>query len=219
MIPIHNTGGSPIIPFREYPVGETTEIDRGQVVKLSGGKVVAAAAGETGAILGVAAESHTGAEDALNGRSNGRIIGVWDSPDTVFQCPAPTITITGGTATTLVATGIATFADDDFNGGFTVLISKAASSTNTDETGTVREITDFTAETKTFTVPSGGTAYAGDVYAIIPPVGFAKGNFDAEGKKLVLTAAAALPVKVIGGDTQNAALRVMAKKHANANGE
>lgn len=44
-------GGSVLQTARNYPIDATTEIQAGAVVKLSAGKVVLAAAAETGGIL------------------------------------------------------------------------------------------------------------------------------------------------------------------------
>ena len=109
------------------------------------------------------------------------------------------------------------FAADDFNGGYVKLISKAADSTNTDLVGTVRRITDYavTASTSgTFTLENGGTPNAGDVYAVFPPVGFAKGNLNAAKDGLVLSASASLPLRVVGADVGAGKVHLMIKKHA-----
>ena len=220
MNPRNNLSGAVVPPIREYAIAPETDIVYGQVVKLTGGMVAAAAAAETGEILGVAAENHTGAADALNVRNDGKVIRVYDAPDQVFACPAPVITCASGSATSIVAgSDLATFADDDFNGGLLMLVEKAEGSTNTDAIGTVRSISDFTATSKTFTVSSGGTPTAGDKYAVFPPVGFAKGNLSADGTKLVLTATANLPIKVAGCELQGRNVLLVPAVHAQGNDE
>ena len=103
MYPVQNAdGGSVLQTARNYPIDAETVIDAGAVVKLSGGKVVLAAAAETGAILGIAAEFHSGKEDALNLRANGEWIRVCDNPTLIFECAAPTIKAASGSATTIV---------------------------------------------------------------------------------------------------------------------
>lgn len=204
---------------KEYPIASNTVIAEGQLVKLTEGKVVVALVGETGAILGVAYESHSGTADTLNTRSNGTVIKVYDAPSSIYEAPAPRVTATSGSTTTLVATGIATFADDDFNGGFMKLVSKATASTNTDAVGTVYPITDFVASTKTFTTTktAGGAVTAGDVFEIYPPNGFAKGNLDAGISKLVLTATAALPIRSYGEDINRGVTFHIPALQSNAN--
>lgn len=206
------------ISAREYDIAYNTAIAEGQVVKLSEGLVVSAAAGETGAILGVAAEAHSGQADALDPRANGTRIRVYDDPDAVYQCAAPEVTALGGSATTLEVTALKVFAADDFNGGYIKLISKASGSTNTDELGTVRRVTDFSLDNATptkgvLTVASGGAPYAGDVYALFPPLGFAKGNLDSTKTGLVLTATNNLPLRVVGHDRALGRVDLAVKKH------
>ena len=209
--------GGVLVSAREYDIAYNTAIKEGQLVKLSGGKVVSAVAADTGALLGVAAEAHSGVADALDPRANGTKLLVIDDPSAVYQCAAPTVTVASGSATTLVFTAGQYFAADDFNGGCVKLVSKASGSTNTDAIGTVRAISDYavTASTSgTFTIATGGTPYAGDVYAVFPPVGFAKGNLSTNRDSIVLTASANLPVRVIGADIEAGKINVMVKKHA-----
>ena len=136
MHPVQNAdGGSVLQTARNYPIDAATVIDAGAVVKLSGGKVVLAAAAETGGILGIAAEFHSGTEDALNLRANGTQILVCDNPTLIFECAAPTIKAASGSATTIVPTTgdvDASAADDAFNNAVLVLKEKAANSGNTD---------------------------------------------------------------------------------------
>ena len=210
--------GATHISAREYDIAADTAISEGQLVKLSDGLVVAAAVNETNAVLGVAAESHSGSADALDKRANGKKLMVIDDPDTVFQCAAPQVTALESSATTLEVTDLKAFAADDFNGGYVKLVSKASDSTNTDAVGTVRRITDFAPDNATptkgiLTVESGGAACAGDVYALFPPVGFAKGNLNSARDGIVLTAAANLPLRVIGADTGFGKINVMIGKH------
>ena len=115
MRPIQNAGGEETIRERSYPVAKATAITAGQVVQLSGGKVVPAAAAQTAAILGIAGEDHSGAADILNPRADGDEILVCDNPGLIFECPVPTIRAASGSAATLVpASGdIAAGAADD----------------------------------------------------------------------------------------------------------
>lgn len=202
------------VSAREYDIAADTAILEGQVVKLTDGLVVAAAAGETGAILGVAAENHSGEADAIDPRANGKKLLVIDDPDAVYQCKAPEVAAAeGGSATTLIAAELAAFANGDFKGGYVKLISKAEESANTDAIGQVRRVESFTASSKTFTLEEGGVPAEGDVYALFPPVGFAKGSLSADGTALVLSATAALPLRVIGHDRILGKLNLMAGKH------
>lgn len=218
MTPYQKADGSAILSCREYDIAENTAIKIGQVVKLAVGLVVAASANETGQILGVAAENHSGAADALDPRANGTKIMVWDDPQLIMSCEVPTFEATGGSATTVTTDDLGAFSNDDFNGGYLKLIAKAANSTNTDPVGTVKRITDYaynsTGTVSTFTVASGGTANNGDVYELYPPRMFKKGNLDTNIRKLVLSATASLPLKVVGRDEDHSKIFLMAHLHS-----
>lgn len=91
-------GGYPTKPYGEYPIAANTAISEGAVVKLSDGKVVLAGEAEEGAILGIAAETHSGTVDDFNARSNGTVIAIYDDPNAVFETASdsgPTFTIGG----------------------------------------------------------------------------------------------------------------------------
>ena len=208
MKPIQSAGGHVGLSKRNYPIAYNTAISAGQVVKLTAGLVVAAAANETGAILGIAAENHPGTEDPLNLRANGTEILVFDDPDLIFECTAPTFAASGGSATTVTAasSAVASSTADIFNGGF--LVSPK---------GKKRAITDYAqaSSTSTFTVPSGETAAASDVYTCYPPIGFKTGyRLDSNLSGLILSAAGLTAIKVVGHDFERGTLRLKAYFHA-----
>lgn len=218
MKPYQKADGQVLISAREYDIAYNTAIKVGQVVALSEGLVVAAAANITTQILGIAAENHSGTADALDPRADGTKIMVYDDPMLIFQSPVPVVAATGGSATTMTASTLGAFSNDDFNGGYIVLLEKAEGSTNTDVIGKVDRITDYaytsSGTVSTFTKASGGTPYAGDKYAIFPPIGFRKGNLDSTTRdKLVLTATASLPIKVVGMDIERGLVNMMALLH------
>jgi len=217
MKPYQKADGQVLKSAREYDIAAATAISMGQVVKLTEGQVEAQAANGTNQILGVAAENHGGSADALDPRANGKKIMVWDDPSLIFQCPVPVVAATGGSATTMTASTLAAFSNDDYNGGYIKLIAKAEGSTNTDPIGKVDRITDYsynsTGTVSTFTKASGGTPYAGDKYEVYPPIGFKKGNLDSGRTKLVLTATASIPLKVVGHDIERSCINMMALLH------
>lgn len=202
---IMDVSGAVMHSEREYDIAANTKINVGQVVKMVEGLVVAAAAGETTAILGVAAESHPGTTDALNIRANGTKIIVHDAPGAIFECPALELnTSAAGSATSIKFTAASGIGNDVFNGGYVK-----------DSTGSVRRITD-TAEatgTVTLTVESGYNIPSGESFMLFPPVGFAKGNFSSDGTKLVVSATADLPMQVVGRDEANNKIWMAATKH------
>lgn len=205
---IQNAGGHVGLSARPYPIAYNTDIKAGAVVKLSGGKVISAIAAETGAILGIAAESHPGVADALNPRANGVEILVYDNPELVFECPAPTFAASGGTATTVTAaaSAVACSTADAFNGGW--LVSPK---------GSKREVTDYAQanSVSTFTVASGETAASADVYKLFPPIGAVSvANLDTNRMGLVLTGAGCTKIKVVGFDVERGMVKLMAVEHA-----
>lgn len=214
---IQNADGHVGLTAREYPIAAATAVSRGMVVKLSGGLVVAAAAAETGAVLGIAAENHPGTPDTLNPRANGGTLLVYDNPGVIFECPAPAFTAASGSATTVVfGSGQvdAAAADDTFNGSVIVLESKAEGSSNTDAVGVKRAVSDYAKTGTTLTVASGGTAAAGDRYRLYPPVG-STGKFalDSGRAGVVLTTVGAAALRVVGHDYDRRMLRCMAAVH------
>lgn len=206
---IEDVNGGVIHSVREYDIASGTAVVVGQVVKLSAGLVVPAAAGETGAILGVAAESHPGKPDALNERADGTRILVNDAPGAVFACAAPVVAATGGTATTVTASGIAAFAANVFKGGFVK-----------GPDGHMRAISASAVAdgTLTLTVDKGEIPVAGDEYVIFPPAGFTAGNLSSDGTKLVLSATAALSLRVMGRIENENKIKLTAVKHSLACG-
>lgn len=210
---------------RIYPIAAATSVISGQFVKLTANRVVSAVVGETSALIGVMAEQHGTANifDTSETAGDSKKCRVIDGTDVIYSIDAPKITATGGTTTTIQATGIFTFADDDFNGGYAKLYSKGSSSTNTDKVGTIYDITDFAiaitvgSVPNTFTISAaGGAVTSGDVFEIFPPRAFAKGNLDSTLTGLDLVGsgdAAALPIQVVGEDIENSKVEVMIKKH------
>ncbi len=209
-----------IIPEGEYDVAGDTVLHRGQVVVLTDGKVTPASATQAGAILGICLENHTGRASLLDPRADGARVRVADGPATIFACPAPVVTATGGTVTTVSDTALAAFSDDAFNGGLLKLISRAASSTNGGVIGTVYGISDYTGSSKTFTLDTTltGAVTAGDRYEVYPPVGSALGALHANRDCLTLeTAATDFVLKIVGHDVEHGLIYLMAKLHVYAN--
>ena len=217
MRPIQNAGGHVGLTARNYPIAADTEIRLGQVVKLSGALAVTAAANETGAVLGVAAENHPGVADVLDPRANGTEILVWDSPELISECPVSVIAAASGSATTVVpASGdvASAVADDGYNGGVLVLVAKAANSANTDPVGKRITITDYTKSGTVIAKASGGTPSAGDKYELYPAVGSTICGLDSGRQNLVVSATGASAMRVIGHDYDRHMIRCMAVKHA-----
>ena len=220
MRPIQNAGGHTGLTVRRYPIAPDTVVYSGQVVKLSAGLAVSAAAAETGPILGIAGESHPGTNDALNSRTDGPDILVYDNPSLIFECPAPVIAAASGSATTIVPAAGAvdsTSADDSFNDSVLVLVKKAASSANTDPVGLRIPVADYAKSGTVITKASGGTPSAGDEYEVYPKLGAAVGGIasldSATRSLLTVTAKGATKLKCVGHDYDRHRIRLMAVEH------
>lgn len=149
---------------RKFVIGTTTAIEKGEVVKLSNGTIVAV--GDTDQddpYVGIAAVEHDGSTD--DGVQKAEEIRVYDHPDDIFELvPRNVITATGGSTTTFVDSNILPATDDIFNGGYLQIVTCAADSSLI---GKKVKISDFTGATGTFTLAetlpaalaSGDTAY------------------------------------------------------------
>ena len=215
MRPIQNAEGHVGLTARNYPIEKTTAVTSGQVVTLREGKIVPAAAAETGAIAGIAGEDHSGQTDVLNPRSNGEEILVCDSPGLIFECRAPEITAASGTATSLTAGEgevASAIPDGAFKGGVLALRRKSAESGNTDVYGQRRAVTGYTAG-GSFALTEGGVPAQGDVYEVYPPIGSTVCALDETAEKLVVSGSGAAAIRVVGHDFDRHMLRLMAALH------
>lgn len=208
MKPIQNAGGHVLCTARPYPIAASTAIKAGAVVKLASGLVASPDAANTAAILGIAAEDHPGTADALNARANGTEILVYDNPELVFECKAPTFEASGGTATTVTTTtsDVAITTSNAFVGAY--LVSPKGSKRRC--TGYANSTT-----TNTFTVESGETAADDDVYTLYPQIGCAAGfalNTNRDG--LILSTSGSTKIKVVGHDFDRGMIKLMAVEHA-----
>lgn len=154
--------------FADYPIDNATVINEGSPVKISNGKVVAAVAAGTDSLLGVAAESHAGAEYALELKDRRKKIGVYDSPHAIFKARLHLVAATdgtGGLSATLSAANTA-------KGG--VLVCTKAVSGSGCVVGEECEVTENT----TSLMKIGKDTKTGDEFDFIPPVGFAEIGFE-----------------------------------------
>lgn len=198
--------GNQIINEKAYSTAST--LKRGQVVKLSGGSAAAASASETAQLLGICLENKTGS------------VRVADGPALVFMCPAPEITVTTGSVTTVSASALGSFSDDAFNGGKLMLTYKASGSTNSGSIGDSYSVSDYDGTDKEFTLGTTltGAPVAGDKYRVFPPIGSCLGALSSDSESLVLTTATAnFSIRVVGWDLKNRAVYLMANSHVYGN--
>ena len=210
-----NAGGHIGISARPYPIQAGTAIVAGTVVKLSAGFVVKADEKESGPILGIAAETHSGMNDPLNIRSDGKELLVYDNPELIFECAADEMVVSKGTATTMVLKKIAgDIKDDGLSAGKVQLKSRMDGSRNTDTRGVTRMITGYKAEGNVVTVEAGGAAASGDVYWVYPPIGSSVGALDETASRYILSATGATAIKVVGHDLAHHRVRLKAVRHS-----
>lgn len=185
----------------EFPIAANTVIEKGEVVKLVEGFVVAV--GDTDQddpYLGVSAEEHTGTATLLNPRENGDKIRVYCSPLAVFKCKPNIIsTATGGNTTTWVDSAITDPADDKFNGGL-LKVRKSAALTN--GVGKAYRVSDFTKTTGTFTGVFTGGVSVGDQALVLPPVGSFGWDLNANGTNLNLAANGGESIMIVRVDPE-----------------
>jgi hypothetical protein len=195
---------------KEFPIAATTAIEKGEVVKIVAGKVVAI--GDTDQddpYLGVAAEPHDGSTD---GRQSGIVIKVYCSPTAVFKCkPGIVSTADSGSKTTWVDGELvagAGFADDDFNGGYIKIL------TATNLKPKVIEVTDFAVATGTCTVADQGVVVAADDTALLfPPVGSIGWDLNSDGTNVNLKAKGGESLRIVQVDTTNEWVYFMFRLH------
>ena len=208
---VMDVSGAVLQSEREYDIAADTNVVVGALVKLEKGLVVTVVSAETGAVLGITAEAHTGTEDALNPRNNGTKIIVRDAPGAIFACPAPVVDATSGSnATTVKFTATTGAGENAFDGGYIK-----------DKTGAIRRITtgSESAGTVTLTVESGDTVAVGDKIVVYPPVGCDKLAVGDDGTTMVITKSGATSIKVVGRDEVTDQIWLMAVKHALGNGQ
>lgn len=137
-------------PPKEYPIATGTAIEKGEIVGFTPGTGVVAVAGTDfdDPALGVAAEAHDGA--TADGRQTGTVIAVYSDPNDVFELVTTEAqTLTGGSTTTAVISGLLPQTDDLWNGGYIQIVTCAANSTLI---GRMVKISDSTGSTGTLTL-------------------------------------------------------------------
>jgi len=147
----YNTSNPNAKPF-EYLIATATAIELGEVVKFTPGTGVVAIgdADQDDAYLGVASEAHDGSTADFIGRQTGTKIKVFDHPDDVFELKQDAVeTLTGGSTTTAVISGLLPQTDDLWNEGYIEIVTCAADS---DLIGRMVKISDSTGATGTLTL-------------------------------------------------------------------
>lgn len=176
-----NSAGLGVPCIREFETSSAADIVKGTVMTLSDGKAVKASDGST--VLGILAEDYKTAKDELNPRSGSGRVKIIISPGMICRQKLQQMTVgEKGTATSVKAAGIIVpTGSNAFVGGYVKLVGKADNSENTDSIGKTRKIT--ASSGVTLTIEEGGIPCVGDVYAILPPVGYANMALSSDGTK------------------------------------
>lgn len=166
-----NSTGSASLCIKEFEVQTDCDLKKGTVLVLSEGKATVATDSAT-EILGVLAEDYKVESDEFNYRNGSGLVRVIVSPGAIYREDAIEAPLTeAGTDTSITISGLTMpSAQNAFRGGYVKLVSKDASSTNSDEVGSTRKIT--ASSGNVLTLENGGKACIGDVYAILPPASF-----------------------------------------------
>ena len=192
MKPIYDKSGD-ALQMSAYPIAAATAITRGQAVKLTNGKIVAATQSDSKyAVVGIAAETHSGVKDPLNCRSDGTEILVYNSPTLVGDLKPFTLPVSETGTTTITSDSLSGYDGGELVGGFVQLADKAADSSNNDPIGTVYSIITFTYdeedEAYDFKLSGCSGSYgASDTYVIYPAVGFNLGGISTNSDEINLS--------------------------------
>lgn len=187
--------------IKEFPIAAATAIEKGEIVKLSAGFVVAIGdADQDDPYLGVSCEAHDG---STSGRQSGTVIKVYCSPTAVFKVKPPSVVADSGNTTTIVDASYGTIGNDEMNGGALKLVSLGTSSTLTLAPGKVVTVTDFATSSGTFTgVFTGGTT-VGDTYKLFPPVGAHSFDLNSDGTNFDFNTTGGESLMIVGNDFVN----------------
>jgi len=205
---MYNLSGSNRSLTLDMPIAKATNIKKGQLVRISKGKIAIEAVNP---YLGISNETHTGEHDTFNPRNDDKKISVNVSTGSVYAVDPLTFTFAANAANATSATFPAPFsyASSDVIGGYMILLSKGAASANTESIGAIREITAYNATTKLMTLTEGGIIGVGDKYAYFPPTGFKKLEIDATTFSNVILADAAADFCVVSTDIEKSEIHVM----------
>lgn len=117
---------------KEYLIASATAIEMGEMLKFTPGTGIVAIgdADQDDPILGAAAEAHDGSTADFLGRQTGTAIKVFDDPNDVFELKQEDIlTLTGGSTTTAVISGLLPQTDNLWINGYVEIVTCAADST------------------------------------------------------------------------------------------
>ena len=127
---VYNTS-YPCAKPKEFLIGGSTAIEMGEVVLFTPAVGIAAVAGTDldDPAIGVSAESHDGSTADFLGRQTGTAIRVFDDAMDVFELEEKTtVTLTGGSTSTAVISGLLPQTDNLWINGYIEIVTCAADS-------------------------------------------------------------------------------------------
>jgi hypothetical protein len=196
---------------KEFDIADATAISKGELVRITAGKVVAGGSDYTTPYAGVTAESKA-ANDGVTR------IKLYCSPFAIFAV-SPIRTIVSATPSATVWTDSVRLLNttaDKANGGYLKIKEKAVSATGTFSVNDIIAITD--SATNTLTGVFAGNTTVGDKADLYPPVGDVGVTASAT-NALTLTWAATsgTALEVVGHDFDREKVHVMIKLHQFSN--
>ena len=157
---------------KEFYIATDTAIEKGEIVLQTPGTGIAAVAGTefNDPMLGVSLQEHDGSSDGQTGTT----LKVACNPNEIFALKSSEAqTLTGGSTTTAVISGLLPQTDDLWIGGYIEVVSSA----NGLDKGDLIPITDSTGSSGTLTIPTQSAAFASGDTIIIHPGKLAIGEY------------------------------------------
>jgi len=157
---------------KEFYIATDTAIEKGEIVLQTPGTGIAAVAGTefNDPMLGVSLQEHDGSSDGQTGTS----LKVACNPNEIFALKSSEAqTLTGGSTTTVVISGLLPQTDNLWIGGYVEVVTCASGIAK----GTMIPITDSDGGTGTLTIPTQASAFAASDTVVIHPGKLAIGEY------------------------------------------
>lgn len=187
---------------KEFYIATDTAIEKGEIVKYTPGTGVEAVAGTDfdDPALGVSLEEHDGSSDGQTGTT----LKVACNPNEIFALKSSEAqTLTGGSTTTAVISGLLPQTDDLWIGGYIEVVTCASGI----EKGTMIPITDSTGSSGTLTIPTQSSAFASGDTIIIHPGKRAIGEYgwdlNSDGTDVDYTSSGGEALQLVDTDAKN----------------
>ena len=203
---LYSLTGANVPVIKEFDTYNTEKIEKGDVLFLDIGKK--ATKSNSGNVLGVSAETHSGKEDILNERSNKDKIRVDITAGGVYSVAPLLLTAVqdGSTGSFFCSDENVDYSVEGFK---LVLVEKAEGSENTDNIGDVRNVSFGSPEEGkiNMSISAGGKTCKGDVYAMYPAVG-TEGYYNENGGNFIITNGTGICIVAVGANIEKGYVEV-----------